>query len=87
MYNDHKPNSTAAKFTERFYVAPGGQNLLMDMAIEDPDTYTKPFLLNRQEWLATGADYRLSEDKCEPSSIWERRMRAKAQAANAEPGK
>ena len=77
MYNDHKPNSTAAKFTERFWRAPGGQNLLMDMEIEDPEVYTKPFLLNRQEWLATGPDYKLSEDKCEPSSIWERRMRAK----------
>jgi hypothetical protein len=77
MYNDHKPNSTAAKFTERFWRAPGGANLLMDMEIEDPEVYLKPFLLNRQEWLATGPDYKLSEDKCEPSSIWERRMRAK----------
>jgi hypothetical protein len=78
MYNDHKPNSTAAKFTERFWRAPDGANLLMDIAIEDPETYTRPFLLNRQEWLAAPADFQLSEDQCEPSSIWERRMRAKA---------
>jgi len=80
MFNDHKPNSTAAKFTERFWRAPDAQNLLMDIAIDDPETYTKPFLLNRQEWLAAEPDYQLSEDKCEPSSIWERRMRAKAEA-------
>jgi hypothetical protein len=78
MYNDHKPNSAAAKFTERYWRAPDGQNLIMEMAIDDPETYTKPFVLNRQDWLAAGPDYKLSEDKCEPSSIWERRMRAKA---------
>jgi hypothetical protein len=77
MYNDHKPNSTAARFTERFWRAPDGANLLMEMAIDDPEIYAKPFVLNRQEWLAAPADYKLSEDKCEPSSIWERRMRAK----------
>ena len=78
MFNDHKQNSTAAKFTERFWLAPDGANLLMDIALEDPENFTKPFLLNRQEWLAAGPDYQLSQDKCEPSSIWERRMRAKA---------
>jgi hypothetical protein len=77
MFNDHKPNSTAARFTERYWRAPGGENLLMDIEIEDPEIYSKPFLLNRQEWLAAGPDYQLSQDKCEPSSIWERRMRAK----------
>jgi hypothetical protein len=50
----------------------------MEMAIDDPEVYTRPFVLNRQEWLAAPADYQLSQDKCEPSSIWERRMRAKA---------
>jgi hypothetical protein len=84
MFNDHKPSSTAAKFTERFWRAPDGANLLMDIAIEDPETYSKAFLLNRQEWLAAPADYELSQDKCEPSSIWERRMRAKAEAAAAQ---
>jgi hypothetical protein len=49
----------------------------MDIELEDPETYTRPFLLNRQEWLAAEPDYKLSDDKCEPSSIWERRMRAK----------
>jgi hypothetical protein len=78
MFNDHKQNSAAAKFTERFWLAPDGENLLMDIALDDPENYTKPFLLNRQEWIAAGADYQLSQDKCEPSSIWERRMRAKA---------
>jgi hypothetical protein len=78
MYNDHKPSSAAAKFTERFWRAPDGRNLLMDLAIDDPETYERPFLLNRQEWLAAPEDYQLSEDKCEPSSIWERRMRTKA---------
>ena len=53
----------------------------MDIAIDDPEIYGKPFLLNRQEWLAAGPDFALSEDKCEPSSIWERRMRAKAAEA------
>ena len=69
------------KYTERFWRAPDGQNLLMDIAIDDPEIYGKPFLLNRQEWLAAGPDFALSEDKCEPSSIWERRMRAKAAEA------
>jgi len=78
MFNDHKPNSPAARFTERFWRAPDGQNLLMDIAIDDPEIYSKPFLLNRQEWLAAGPDFELSQDTCEPSSIWERRMRAKA---------
>jgi hypothetical protein len=29
-------------------------------------------MLNRQEWIAA-ADLQLSQDKCEPSSIWLRR--------------
>lgn len=78
MYNDHKPNSTGARFTERFYLAPDGKNLLMDIAIEDPEIYSKPFLLNRQEWIAAAPDAQLSQEACEPSSIWERRMRNKA---------
>ena len=77
MFNDHKPNSTSARFTERFWRAPDGQNLLMDITLDDPETYTKPFLLNRQEWLWS-PDAQLSQDACEPSSIWERRMRNKA---------
>ncbi len=77
MYNDHKQNSPAARFTERFWRAPDGKNLLMDIAIDDPETYEKPFLLNRQEWLWS-PDAQLSQDKCEPSSIWERRMRNKS---------
>lgn len=76
MFNDHKLNSPNARFTERFWRAPDGQNLIMELALDDPEYYTKPFVLNRQEWLAAPADYALSEDKCEPSSIWERRMRA-----------
>lgn len=77
MFNDHKLNSPNATFTERFWRAPDGENLLMEIALDDAEYYTKPFVLNRQEWLAAPADYELSRDKCEPSSIWERRMRAK----------
>jgi hypothetical protein len=77
MFNDHKPNSSSAKFTERFWRAPDGQNLLMDITLDDPSIYAKPFLLNRQEWLWS-PDAQLSQDECEPSSIWERRMRSKA---------
>jgi hypothetical protein len=77
MYNDHKPNSTAATFTERFWRGPDGKNLLMDIYLDDPETYTKPFLLNRQEWLWSD-NTELSEAKCEPSSIWARRMRNQA---------
>jgi hypothetical protein len=77
MFNDHKPNSTSAHFTERFWRAPDGKNLLMDITLDDPEIYTKPFLLNRQEWIWS-PDAPLSQDKCEPSSIWERRMQRKA---------
>ena len=56
-------------------------------AIDDPEIYTKPFLLNRQEWLAAPPDYELSQDRCEPSSIWERRMRAKAEAEANQAGR
>lgn len=73
MYNDHKPNSSSAHFTERFWRAPDGKNLLMDITLDDPELYTKPFLLNRQEWIWS-PDARLSTDRCEPSSIWARRM-------------
>lgn len=69
MFNDHKPNSDRARFTERFWLAPDGENLLMDLAIDDPVNYTKPFLLNRQEWIsAPGLE--LSQTECTPSSIW-----------------
>ena len=77
MFNDHKPNSSAARFTERFWRAPDGNNLLMDISLDDPEIYTKPFLLNRQEWIWS-PDAQLSQDKCEPSSIWERRMQNRA---------
>jgi hypothetical protein len=79
MYNDHKPNSSSAHFTERYWRAPDGKNLIMEMSIDDPEIYTKPFVLNRQDWL-WGGDMLLSQDKCEPSSIWERRMQKKAAA-------
>lgn len=71
MFNDHKPSSPEARFTERFWRAPDGRNLLMDLAIDDPINYTKPFLLNRQEWIAS-PDRELSETECTPSSIWAR---------------
>lgn len=77
MFNDHKPSSRSARFTERYWRAPDGMNLLMDIALDDPELYTKPFLLNRQEWL-WAPDLALSRDKCEPSSIWERRLRNRA---------
>jgi hypothetical protein len=78
MFNDHKPHSSAARFTERFWRAPDGQNLLMDIALDDPEFYSKPFLLNRQEWI-WAADEPLSDVACQPSSIWERRMRSRAE--------
>ncbi|MDH3282959.1 MAG: hypothetical protein OEQ18_17790 [Gammaproteobacteria bacterium] len=74
MFNDHKPNSSSARITERFWRAPDGQNLLMDITLDDPEIYTKPFLLNRQEWIWS-PDATLSQEPCEPSSIWERRFR------------
>lgn len=77
MFNDHKPNSSAARFTERFWRAPDGNNLLMDISLDDPEIYTRPFLLNRQEWIWS-PDAQLSQDQCEPSSIWERRMQNRA---------
>lgn len=80
MFNDHKPNSASAHFTERYWLAPDGRNLLMDITLDDPEIYTKPFLLNRQEWIAA-PDMALSEDKCEPSSIW---LRRRAQQAKSE---
>jgi hypothetical protein len=69
MFNDHKQNSAEARTTERFWRAPDGQNLLMDLALDDTAYYSKPFLLNRQEWIA-GNDRPLSETECEPSTIW-----------------
>ena len=84
MFNDHKPNSTSAHFTERFWRSPDGKNLLMDIALEDPEIYTKPFLLNRQEWIWSEPGTPLSQDKCEPSSIWERRMQQRAAQEKAQ---
>jgi hypothetical protein len=50
----------------------------MDIPPDYPEIYTQPFLLNRQEWIWS-PDARLSQDKCEPSSIWARRMRDRAE--------
>lgn len=69
MFNDHKQNSDGARTIERFWLAPDGKNLLMDLALDDPEYYTKPFLLNRQEWIAAH-DRPLSDTECEPTSIW-----------------
>lgn len=80
MYNDHKLNSPDAHFTERYWRAPDGKDLLMEMALDDPENYSKPFVLNRQEWI-WAPDLALSTDKCEPSSIWQRRMQREAEEA------
>ena len=69
MFNDHKPVSAEARTTERYWRAPDGRNLLMDIALDDPVNYTKPFLLNRQEWIAA-PDAVLDPSECTPSSIW-----------------
>jgi hypothetical protein len=69
MFNDHKQSSPDARFTERFWKAPDGRNLLMDLTIDDPAYYAKPFLLNRQEWI-WAPDRELSDTECTPSSIW-----------------
>ena len=69
MFNDHKPSSPEARITERFWRAPDGRNLLMDVALDDPVNYTKPFLVNRQEWIYA-PDAELSQTECTPSSIW-----------------
>lgn len=76
MFNDHKPSSPNARFTERFWRAPDGRNLLMDIYLDDPELYSKPFVLNRQEWIWS-PDAELGTEECEPSSIWERRFRNK----------
>jgi hypothetical protein len=69
MFNDHKPSSPDARITERFWRAPDGQNLLMDITLDDPVNYTKPFLVNRQEWI-WAPDRELGQTECTPSSIW-----------------
>jgi hypothetical protein len=69
MFNDHKPVSTQGRTTERYWRAPDGQNLLVDIALDDPVNYTKPFLMNRQEWI-WAPDARLDPSECTPSSIW-----------------
>ena len=69
MFNDHKQSSPEARYTERFWIAPDGRNLLMDIAIDDPLYYSRPFLVNRQEWIAA-TDSPLSQTECTPSSIW-----------------
>ena len=69
MFNDHKQSSPEARYTERFWIAPDGRNLLMDIAIDDPPYYSRPFLVNRQEWIAA-PDRPLSQTECTPSSIW-----------------
>lgn len=69
MFNDHKPSSPEARITERFWPAPDGRNLLMDLALDDPVNYTKPFLVNRQEWI-WAPDRVLSQTECTASSIW-----------------
>jgi len=70
LFNDHKPVSAEARTIERFWRAPDGANLLMDIALDDPVNYAKPFLLNRQEWLAAPGDVQLDPTPCTPSSIW-----------------
>jgi hypothetical protein len=69
MFNDHKPVSDQGRTTERYWRAPGGENLLMDIALDDPVNYTRPFLLNRQEWIAA-PNAELDPTECTPSSIW-----------------
>jgi hypothetical protein len=69
MFNDHKQSSPNARIIERFWLAPDGRNLLMDVTLDDPEYYTKPFLLNRQEWIYA-PDRPLSDTECTPSSIW-----------------
>jgi hypothetical protein len=69
MFNDHKPVSDEGRTTERYWRAPGGKNLLMDITLDDPVNYTRPFLLNRQEWIAA-PNTELDPTECTPSSIW-----------------
>jgi hypothetical protein len=69
LFNDHKPVSAQARTTERYWRAPDGENLLMDIALQDSTNYTKTFLVNRQE-LIFAPDARLDPTECTPSSIW-----------------
>lgn len=69
MFNDHKPVSAQGRVTERFWRAPDGENLLVDIALDDPINYTKPFLMNRQE-LIFAPNPALDPSECTPSSIW-----------------
>jgi hypothetical protein len=69
LFNDHKPVSAQARTTERYWRAPDGENLLMDIALQDPVNYTKTFLINRLE-LISSPDARLDPTECTPSSIW-----------------
>jgi hypothetical protein len=68
-FNDHKPSSDRSVVTERFWRAPDGQNLMMDIALDDPVNYTRPFIVNRQEMI-NAADIELDPSECTPSSIW-----------------
>jgi hypothetical protein len=47
------PTSGKAKIIERWWPAPNGRNLMMDMVLDDPLYYEEPFLLHRREWQMT----------------------------------
>lgn len=47
------PTSERARIIERWWPSPNPGNLLMDMVLDDPVYYTKPFLLHRREWIAS----------------------------------
>lgn len=47
------PTSEQARIIERWWPAPTPGNLLMDMVLDDPVYYERPFLLHRREWLRT----------------------------------
>jgi hypothetical protein len=48
--NDGFPFSDQTRLTERYWPSPVAGNVLMDLAIDDPMYYTRPFLATRREY-------------------------------------
>jgi len=44
------PVSDQARVVERYWPSPNGQDLLLDVMLDDPVYYTEPFILTRREW-------------------------------------
>lgn len=61
------PTGTRARIVERWWPAPTPGNLLMDMVLDDPEYYERPFLMHRREWSRIG-DHALEPWDCVDAS-------------------